>query len=30
MAAHNVAIITTVLDVLGAKYVGDAISALTS
>jgi hypothetical protein len=30
MAAHNVAIITTTLGVLGAKYVGDAISALTS
>ncbi|MGX1270803.1 GAP family protein [Streptomyces phaeoluteigriseus] len=30
MAAHNVAIITTVLGVLGAKYIGDAISALTT
>ncbi|WP_328974136.1 GAP family protein [Streptomyces canus] len=30
MATHNVAIITTVLGVLGAKYIGDATSALTS
>ncbi|MFE9045860.1 GAP family protein [Streptomyces sp. NPDC007818] len=30
MAAHNAAIMTTVLVVLGAKYVGDAISGLTT
>ncbi|MFJ2241087.1 GAP family protein [Streptomyces sp. NPDC087859] len=29
MAAHNTAIMTTVLLILGAKYVGDAISGLT-
>ncbi|MFD5205712.1 GAP family protein [Streptomyces anulatus] len=29
MAAHNAAIMTTVLIVLGAKYIGDAISGLT-
>ncbi|MFF5635518.1 GAP family protein [Streptomyces sp. NPDC012825] len=30
MTAHNAAIMTTVLVVLGAKYVGDAISGLTT
>ena len=30
MAAHNTSIMTTVLAILGAKYIGDAISALTS
>jgi hypothetical protein len=30
MAAHNTSILTTVLVILGAKYIGDAISALTS
>lgn len=30
MSAHNAAIMTTVLGILGAKYVGDAISALTT
>jgi threonine/homoserine/homoserine lactone efflux protein len=30
MALHNAAIMTTLLAVLGAKYVGDAISGLTS
>ncbi|MFC1442911.1 GAP family protein [Streptacidiphilus sp. N1-10] len=29
MSAHNAAIMTVVLAVLGAKYIGDAISALT-
>ncbi len=28
MAAHNAAIMTTVLTILGAKYVGDSISGL--
>lgn len=30
MSAHNAAIMTVVLAVLGAKYIGDAISALTT
>jgi hypothetical protein len=30
MALHNAAIMTTLLAVLGTKYVGDAISGLTS
>ncbi|BFV56286.1 hypothetical protein KCMC57_up13900 [Kitasatospora sp. CMC57] len=30
MSVHNTAIMTVVLVVLGAKYVGDAISALTA
>lgn len=30
MAEHNAAIMTVVLTVLGAKYLGDAISALTT
>lgn len=30
MAAHNAAIITTVLLVLGVKYVGDALTGLTT
>lgn len=29
MAAHNAAVMATVLIVLGAKYTGDAISGLT-
>ncbi|MCX5134245.1 MULTISPECIES: GAP family protein [unclassified Streptomyces] len=30
MSAHNAAIMTTVLGILGAKYIGDAISALST
>ena len=30
MSEHNAAIMTVVLAVLGAKYIGDAIAALTT